>query len=288
VVSKSAAPQQVPPPTSPSAPQPTRKRMRILLAEDNAVNRKLAVGLLEKRGDTVIVAENGREAIDALERESVDLVLMDIQMPVMDGLEAIQAIRAKEQGGLEHLPIIALTAHAMKGDRERCLAAGADEYVTKPIRVEDLLAAMDRATRTPTSGPDHEPTPTAASLAPVDDSGSLLPGIDLTAGLERVEGDRELFDEIAQLFAQECPGFIESIRRAHAAGDLPLLERLAHTLKGAASSVAATRVAKAALAVETQARSGQMGNADESIAKLVSEVALVLPEIDSLCRKVTR
>ena len=283
-VSKSTAP-KLPRRTNRSASQPARKKMRILLAEDNAVNRKLAVGLLEKRGNTVIVAENGREAINALERENVDLVLMDIQMPVMDGIEAIQAIRAKEQGGPRHLPIIALTAHAMKGDRERCLAAGADEHVTKPIRLEDLFAAIDRATSTHPSAPDHEP---AASPTPVVNVGSGSPGIDLTAALERVEGDREFFDEIAQLFAQECPGLIESIRRAHRAGDLLLLERLAHTLKGAASSVAAMRVAEAALALETQVRNGQMGQADESIAKLAREVALVLPEIDSLCRKVTR
>src|ERR1700733_15364103 len=283
-VSKSTAP-KLPRRTNRSASQPARKKMRILLAEDNAVNRKLAVGLLEKRGNTVIVAENGREAINALERENVDLVLMDIQMPVMDGIEAIHAIRAKEQGGPRHLPIIALTAHAMKGDRERCLAAGADEHVTKPIRLEDLFAAIDRATSTHPSAPDHEP---AASPTPVVNVGSGSPGIDLTAALERVEGDREFFDEIAQLFAQECPGLIESIRRAHRAGDLLLLERLAHTLKGAASSVAAMRVAEAALALETQVRNGQMGQADESIAKLAREVALVLPEIDSLCRKVTR
>ncbi len=122
--------------------------MKILLAEDNAVNRKLATALLQKRGHQVVATENGREALNALERENFDLVLMDIQMPVLDGLDAIHAIRAKEQSSGSHLPIIALTAHAMKGDRERCLAAGADEYVTKPIRTPDLLAAIDRATNT--------------------------------------------------------------------------------------------------------------------------------------------
>jgi PAS domain S-box-containing protein len=283
-VSKSAAPQESQR-TSRRPPQPTGRTMRILLAEDNAVNRKLAVALLEKRGNTVIVTENGREALGALERENVDLVLMDIQMPVMDGLEAIHAIRAKEQSSGAHLPIIALTAHAMKGDRERCLAAGADEYVTKPIRMEDLLAAMDRATTTHKGAADQEPT---AYVVPVDNVRSGSPGIDLTAALERVEGDRELFNEIAQLFAHECPGFIESIRRAHAADDLPSVQRLAHTLKGAASNVAATKVTEAALALEIHARDGQMGQADELIAKLASEVALVLPEIDSICRKVAR
>ena len=139
-------------------------RMKVLLAEDNAVNRKLATTLLEKRGHIVVVTENGQEALDALERENVDLVLMDVQMPVMDGFEAIHAIRAKERSTGAHLPIIAVTAHAMKGDRERCLEAGADDYVTKPIRLAELLAAMNRA-RSGVGGRAPVVTPVAASTA---------------------------------------------------------------------------------------------------------------------------
>ncbi len=118
--------------------------MKVLLAEDNAVNRTLAIRLLEKHGHTVVVVENGRQALEVLERETVDLVLMDVQMPEMDGLEATAAIREKEKKTGNHLPIIALTAHAMKGDREKCLAAGTDDYLTKPIRTADLFAAIDR------------------------------------------------------------------------------------------------------------------------------------------------
>ncbi len=112
--------------------------LRVLLAEDNPVNQLLASRLLEKRGHRVVVAANGREALAALEKESYDLVLMDIQMPEMDGLEATAAIREKEKGSGIHQPVIAMTAHAMKGDRERCLAGGMDGYLSKPIRLQEL------------------------------------------------------------------------------------------------------------------------------------------------------
>jgi two-component system, sensor histidine kinase and response regulator len=122
---------------------PTR-RLRILLAEDNVVNQRLVVGLLEKRGHTVVVASTGREVLSILAQQPVDLALMDVQMPEMDGLEATAAIRAQERQRGGHLPIIALTAHAMKGDQERCLAGGMDDYVSKPIQAQELSAAMAR------------------------------------------------------------------------------------------------------------------------------------------------
>jgi CheY-like chemotaxis protein len=119
--------------------------LRILLVEDNLINQKVAVRLLEKHGHRVVVAGNGQEALYTLEREPFDLVLMDVQMPEMDGLEATRAIRAREQGTDRHLPIVALTAHAMMGDRERCLAAGMDGYVTKPVQSQQLLQALAEA-----------------------------------------------------------------------------------------------------------------------------------------------
>ena len=110
----------------------------MLLAEDNAVNQRLATRLLEKRGHRVVVAVSGRETLELLEKEEFDLVLMDVQMPEMDGLETTASIRTKERGSEVHLPVIALTAHAMKGDEERCLAAGMDGYLSKPIRPQEL------------------------------------------------------------------------------------------------------------------------------------------------------
>lgn len=137
-----------PPPHGLPAPQaagqaPSHGRLRILLVEDNAVNQKLAVRLLEKQGYSVAVANNGREALDALAGGRFDVVLMDVQMPEMDGLEATAAIRARERSTNTHLPIVAMTAHAMQGDRERCLAAGMDGYVSKPLKPADLFAAIE-------------------------------------------------------------------------------------------------------------------------------------------------
>jgi CheY-like chemotaxis protein len=122
----------------------SRGRLKILLAEDNRVNQVLAVRLLEKRGHEVTVAKNGEEALEALDRQVFDLVLMDVQMPEMDGIQATAAIRKGEVNSGKHIPIIAMTAHAMAGDKERCLEAGMDEYITKPIRPEQLVEVLER------------------------------------------------------------------------------------------------------------------------------------------------
>ena len=228
----------IPPSTAPLLPNGKGKPMKVLLAEDNAVNRKLAIRLLEKHGHTVVATENGRAALDAVERERFDLVLMDVQMPIMDGLEAIRAIRATEQRTGGHLPIIALTAHAMKGDRERCLEVGADDYLTKPIRTTALFAALD-----------HLANPPAASSAEICALDSGAPAAwDSEAALDRMEGDRELLSEIVQLFISECPRTFGELREALNANDAHLLERLAHTLKGSSANISATGLCQAALA----------------------------------------
>jgi two-component system, sensor histidine kinase and response regulator len=274
----------IPPDSPKTSPAPhdlaedNAPRLKVLLAEDNAVNRKLATTLLEKRGHTVVVTENGRDALDALERESVDLVLMDVQMPVMDGLEATRIIREKEQSTGGHLPIIALTAHAMKGDRERCLAAGADDYVAKPIRIAELLAVMNRVT-TGTAKPDLATRPAVSA------AGSSR--LDVAAALNRVEGDRDLLEELVRLFMDEFPGNMTAIHQALAAGDASVLLRLAHTIKGAAMNLGAHRVAAAAGVLEDQARAGDLREAAAVVEKLAKEVEILQPDLESLCRKVT-
>jgi CheY-like chemotaxis protein len=132
------------PPTSPEAP----RNFRVLLAEDNLVNQRLAVRLLEKRGHAVTVAGDGQAALDAHAAGEFDIIIMDVQMPELDGLEATRAIRRRELTSGDRIPIIALTAHAMSGDRERCLAAGMDDYVTKPIQPTDLFAKMEALVKT--------------------------------------------------------------------------------------------------------------------------------------------
>jgi two-component system, sensor histidine kinase and response regulator len=121
-----------------------QRKLHVLLAEDNAVNQKLAARLLERRGHQVTVTANGREALAALDRENFDVVLMDVQMPEMDGFEATAAVRGRERNTGRHLPIIAMTAHAMRGDQERCLASGMDGYISKPIRAQELISLLER------------------------------------------------------------------------------------------------------------------------------------------------
>jgi CheY-like chemotaxis protein/HPt (histidine-containing phosphotransfer) domain-containing protein len=275
-----------------------RPGMKILLAEDNATNRVLATRLLEKHGHTIVTAENGRQAIDILERQKFDAVLMDLQMPEMDGLEAIHAIREKEKTKGGHLPIIALTAHAMKGDRERCLAAGADDYITKPIRTRELFAALERVvktSRTPDGEhltPDARAAATTNEIAPrpakANDAGASDEILDVDGALGRMAGDRELLEEVARLFEEEGAKMLDALRQAVAAQDVPLLLRLAHTIKGSSANISALAVARAAEEIENLLRSGSLKELSGPIERLAIELDRLHTEIDLQFRKVTQ
>ncbi|HTW24400.1 MAG TPA: response regulator [Candidatus Baltobacteraceae bacterium] len=260
--------------------------LKILLAEDNPVNQKLAIALLNKRGHSVTATGNGQEAIAALETEPpFDVVLMDVQMPVMDGFEAIRSIRAKERVTGAHIPIVALTAHAMKGDREKCLAVGADDYVSKPIRISDLLEAVDRAMALRV---DVSPNAASSPEAPmsVSTNDSATPVFDIRDALRRVEGDQELLEEIVRIFTAECANNMEAIRNAFTAGDARLLERLAHTIKGASANLSAVALSQASFKLEKLAASGDLLGAPELVEKIQYEIDRLLPELASVCQKV--
>jgi two-component system sensor histidine kinase/response regulator len=259
--------------------------LKILLAEDSVVNQRLAVGLLERHQHEITVATNGQEAIDTLARESFDLVLMDVQMPELDGLEATRRIRQAEQqrGGsgaspAPHIPIIAMTAHALKGDRERCLAAGMDEYVSKPIRERQLLAAMcavlgDKGSEVRVSGPE--------SIAGRDSrsSGSEAPIIDWKAALETCGGDHALLRDIVEAFLEEQPRRVAEIRRGIEQGDFELLNRAAHTVKGSMRYFGAQGVYERALALEQLGASRSLDDANLEVRGLEQELEKLLPHL---------
>ena len=240
-----------------------RHRLRVLLAEDNVVNQRLAVRLLERLGHAVVVAGTGRAALDALEREQFDLVLMDLQMPDMDGLAALAAIRdleARAHSGdwrptpgsafaiSGRIPVIAVTAHAMQGDEERCLAAGMDGYVTKPIQPAALAAAIE-----PWLPPESLPATKPVSVP-----------VDLIAARKLAGGDEALRAEVATTFMEGCRQYQAELRDAAQAGDCARIGRIAHTLKGAAGAVGATTAQGLAAELEGLSRGGY----DDRVATL--------------------
>ncbi|HZI38445.1 MAG TPA: response regulator, partial [Acidimicrobiia bacterium] len=248
------------------------RSLHILLAEDNAVNQRVAVTVLERWGHTVEVVETGTAAVDAVEARRFDLVLMDMQMPEMDGFDAIAAIRAKEQGSGRHFPIVAMTAHAMKGDRERCLAAGADGYVAKPFRRADLRQAIAGAVPSALTEPPAVAAGAAASTNGAAAGAGPEPGLDRAAIFERVDGDGELLAELVDLFVADSPGLVLALQAAVDAGDAEALERAAHTLKGSAGNFGPSRLAELALELQSLGRTGDMGPAAAVLAELENEL----------------
>jgi PAS domain S-box-containing protein len=248
-------------PTDKAADPEKRRPLRILLAEDNLVNQRLAVGLLEKRGHTVVIAADGKQALAALEREPFDLMFMDVQMPEMGGFEATVRIREREMKTGGHLPIIATTAYAMKGDRERCLASGMDGYVSKPIMAAELFRAIDETL----AGWGQSVTVPAKGLAAKD--------FDQAASLERAGGDEHLLGEMAVLLAAECPERMQEIGEAIARQDAAALERAAHTFRGSMSNFCAPAAVSAVGELETMGRDGMLEGA--SVAFEALETALL-------------
>ena len=266
--------------------KPSRS-FRVLLAEDNAVNQQLMVRILERESHEVSIANNGREAVELSDTAQFDVVLMDVQMPEMDGYEATLAIREREQNTTIRLPIIALTAHAMKGDREKCLDAGMDAYVSKPIQVDQLMATMHDVVATTDSSPVELPvTETVAESRGMADenasSGESIPVLAIDDVLHRVGDDVELLSTLVDLFRADCPKHLTEIRVALSANDPPRLKKAAHSLKGCSANLGGAQLAKTALEVETLANEECLQEADQRISQLVSDVKQLLSALDQL------
>jgi len=259
---------------------PKGRNLNILLAEDNPVNQKLAIRLLERAGHNVVLAANGRELLEALGRvrpPGFDLALVDIQMPEMDGMEATAAIRDGEKSSGEHLPIIAMTANAMRGDRERYLGGGMDGYISKPINSRGLLAEIERCL----AGIERNSTMTENPTQ----HGEQL---DRASLLERVEGDRELLAEMIQLFLADAPQLLGAMRSALQQGDMILLERSAHSMKGAAGNMSAQVTVNSALRLEQSAKKGDAESSKVNLGALEAAVERLLPVLADLCQEVSK
>jgi two-component system, sensor histidine kinase and response regulator len=226
--------------------------LRILLAEDHPVNRKLAKILLERAGHTVDLAENGRQAVEAVQNKHYDAILMDVQMPEMDGFEATRILRSHELAG-EHVPIIAMTAHAMKGDRERCLAAGMDDYVSKPIEPGELFAALARQV-----GVLQSPADSAKPGAMIESADAP---INMAAALPRFGDDQTLYLELLKEFAERLPQDVQLLEAALQAQNSEDLAQVAHKLKGASASFNAEPLTSLARTLETAARANDLSGA---------------------------
>ncbi|MDQ3316661.1 MAG: response regulator, partial [Actinomycetota bacterium] len=263
----------------------TGNHPRLLLAEDNPVNQKVAARMLEKLGYRVDVAQNGLEALEALSRNRYAAVLMDVQMPEMDGYEATAEIRRREReaalaGRGEGLdtPIIAMTANAMQGDREKALAAGMDDYLPKPVRQEELDEVLGRWVSREDEGalsPDGAP---AAQAARTENGNALDP--EVLASLRDL-GDVELLTELAEMFFGDASSRLGELREAVEAGDAAGVERVAHTLKGSSGNMGATRMSAICAELQDVGVSGDLARAPGLLERLEEEFGRVRPALEA-------
>jgi PAS domain S-box-containing protein len=283
-------------PTGPIAqsPRPGPKNLRILLAEDNTVNQFLMARILEKQGHKVHIVGTGKRAVEAIQQEPFDLILMDVQMPEMSGFEATRCIRQAQAETGERVPIIALTAHAKRGDREQCLSVGMDGYVSKPIRPDELWHEIARLLpdrddpgsqgRLPASG-----APKSGSLSWSDSIAVRLEAaFDRKELLNRVGGDRQSFHEIVDLCRAECPRLTQAIREAINQDSLADAERAAHSLKGTVSSIAARAATATACQIEESARNGDMSGAREGLNQLEEQMQQLWCQLELVAGEVDR
>ena len=263
------------PESAPEGNQAPAQCLRVLVAEDNATNQKLIKALLKQRGHKVTLVPDGQQAVQRVTKQKFDVVLMDVQMPVMSGLEATTAIRRHERGTGRHTPILALTASAMPGDREACMAAGMDGYVSKPLRPDELFSTIDHLCgMAGASEPGSEPAAPSAPPPPRT--------IDLDALLAGFGGNRRLVNEVVDVFLEDGPKMLERIKTAARAHDAVELASAAHALKGAAGLFSQGAAYESAKRLEHLAKAGDHGAADAACTDVEADVSLLMAELRSL------
>ena len=253
--------------------------LHILLAEDNEINQRVAVGILEQYSHIVTVAANGKLALKALEDERFDLILMDVQMPVMTGFEATAAIRKQESATGLHIPIIAMTAHAMEGDRQRCIDAGMDRYLMKPIHARELLESIDNL-----MAGFAETASGVPALPPVNPP-PITPSLDYGAMLDSVGGNQDLLKAVIGLFLKHCPELESQIRSAVSAGNCEDLNRAAHSLRGSSSIFLSPSAVQAVTRLEEMGRRSELVAATDELSTLEREIARIEPELIALAAR---
>lgn len=257
---------------------------RILLVEDNAINREVASELLADAGIIVETANNGKEAVEAVNRASYDCVLMDVQMPEMDGFDATGVIRKnEEQLPATHIPIIAMTAHAMKGDREKCIEAGMDDYIAKPIDPEALFSKLSKWIKPGKRQTDFEMLIDHHGGKEVEeDLPLILPGINIEEGLRRLGGNKKLFKKLLKTFSTEFTGAVKEIRNALNDQDMEVAHRVVHTLKGVAGSISAKDLQTAAQELEMAVKEGTLERCDILLGNLENALSQILESIRAM------
>ncbi len=263
----------------------TTQPLRILLAEDSPVNQVVAVGMLKRRGHHVTVVNNGIEAVAAIEQAMFDVVLMDVQMPGMDGYESTAAIRQLEVATGRHVPIIAMTAHALPGDRDHCLSAGMDGYVSKPVRACALFEAIESCAHAHRVADGVPGVKVMNVIGLAEPSSPRVPAIDWDAAIEQFGGDRSLALDVARVFLQECPKFLDSIQKSATAQQAQDLKRAAHTLKGAVSHFSAHAAYAAMSQLEQLANDEQWRDIPDAIAAAERESLQVLAALTDRVQK---
>ncbi len=272
-----------------------RSKLRVLLVEDSLFNQKLAIALLEKRGHQVTLANNGREAVEVFFRQPFDRVLMDVQMPEMDGLEATQVIRQREARSGWHVPILAMTAQVMSGDRERCLAAGMDEYLTKPIRADHLYEVLEsdfpkavfpqetsfKADRQTRRGTTRKPAEAEVSPPPKV-NGSI---VNWSHAMTIVGGDTALLRDVIVACLEDLPRWMKEFDQALAEQQAPLFRRAAHSLRGACRTFGLDRLTTPSQELETLALAGNLVAAEQLLNSLRPELHACQTELQAFLEK---